>query len=586
MRRIIGLILIVALTIAASLASSFRDTLWAGYRDYISPYVTELPAGPPRPALSPRVVVVLARGLRMDASRQMDTLNDLRRRGADVTLMLDAPTYRLPRWLTLISGAAANIHGMTNNYPARLSDADTVVQQAQANGRNTAFIGSQEFDEILGAGAGRFELTEGLDMNERDDLAITATLAVLRDAVSPASLVFTELALLEESARFGQRGYAIAVNATDRRLRALMSAIDLNTTTLIVVSDRGVMFGPGGALDGGDETEVARAPMVMAGAGIRPGSQALINATDIAPTLAALAGAPMPVHAQGQIALSVLNIGSASEANVDALPTLNELMWASAAQLAAFYEWWSEIANTPRFAAETLRLHESRIKSGEVAAYQSFVMSVTAQAQAARDGRLAAERTQRLPALMGAGLLLLAVVLVAISARVWQPLAGAALYLPAWYAFVFFARGNRLSLSLFPDSNPAPFFAAFERDAAVSLVLLCLLIAATTGEHEDGLEAISTVMGALALVVCGHLAILMWLYWQWGLDFTWNLPASSALVMSLMALSHISALSAQALPDLPNLPNLPVPLIAVVLTLIVYGLARQRVKRSRQRWWR
>ncbi len=583
MRRIIGLILVVALTIAASLASSFRDTLWAGYRDYISPWLAELPAGPPRPALSPRIVVALARGLRMDASRQMETLNDLRRRGADVTLMLDAPTYRLPRWLTLISGASAQAHGVTNNYPARLGSVDTLIRQAQANGRNTAFIGSQQFDEVLGAGAGRFELTEGLDMNERDDLAITATLAVLSDPVSPASLVFTELALLEESARFGPRGYDIAVNATDRRLRALLDAIDLNTTTLIVVSDRGVIFGPAGTLDGGDETEVARAPMVLAGAGIEPGAQALINATDVAPTLAALAGAPMPVHAQGQIALSVLNIGSATAADADAPPILNESMWASAAQLTAFYERWSEVANTPRFAAETLRLHESRIRNGEVAAYQSFVMSVTAQAQAARDGRLATERARRLPALMGAGLLALAVVLVAIGGRMWQPLAGAALYLPAWYAFVFFVQGNRLSLSMFPDSDPATFFAAFERDAALSLGLLCLLVAATTGEQEDGLEAISTVMNALALVVCAHLAAMMWFYWQWSFDFTWNLPASSALVMALMALSHIGALSA---PVSPALPNLPVPLMAAIIALMVYGVARQRAERNRRRWWR
>ncbi len=582
MPRIIGLILIVALTIAASLASNFRDTLWAGYRDYISPYMTELPAGPPRPALSPRIVVVLARGLRLDASRQMSALNELRRRGADVTVMLDTPTYRLPRWLTLISGASAQMHGVTTNYPARLGSADTLIRQAQANGRNTAFIGSQPFDEILGAGAGRFELTEGLDMNDRDDLAITATLAVLSDAVSPASLVFTELALLEESARFGQRGYDIAVNATDRRLRVLMDAIDLNTTTLIVISDRGVIFGPGDALDGGDETEVARAPMVMAGAGIQPNSQALINATDVAPTLAALVGAPMPVHAQGQIALSVLDISGAPAADAETPPIVNQLMWASAAQLATFYERWSEIANTPRFAAETLRLHENRIKNGEVAAYQSFVMSVTAQAQAARDGRLAAERARRLPALIGAGLLLLAIALVAIGWRMWQPLAGAALYLPAWYAFVFFVQGNRLSLSMLPDSNPAAFFAAFERDAALSLGLLCLLVAATTGEQEDGLEAISAVMNTLALVMCAHLAAVVWFYWQWSVDFTWSLPAPSALIASLMALSHISALSVQVSP---TLPNLPVPLIAAIATLVVYGFARQRAERNRRRWW-
>lgn len=586
MRRIIGLILVIALTVAASLASSFRDRLWAEYRDYISPWLAELPAGPARPALSPRMVVVVARALRMDASRRMNTLNEMRRRGADVTLMLDAPTYRLPRWLTLISGAPARTHGVTTNYPARLGSADTLIRQAQANGRNTAFIGSQQFDEILGAGAGRFELTEGFDMNTRDDVAITATLAALNDSLSPASLVFTELALLEESARFGQAGYEIAVAATDRRLRALLDAIDLNTTTLIVVSDRGIMFGRDGALDGGEEAEVTRAPMVMAGAGIRPEAQALINATDVAPTLAALAGAPIPVHAQGQIALAALDVSAAAttgETGAEATPVLNELMWASAAQLTVFYEQWSETANTPRFAAETLRAHEARIRAGETAAYQSFVMSVSAQAQAARERRLATERAQRLPALLGGGLLALAAALATTSRRTWQPLAGAALYLPAWYAFAYFLRGDRLSLSMFADSNPTAFFAGFERDAAISLGILCLLVAVTTGEHEDGLEAISAVMSTLALVVCAHLVMMVWFYWQWGIDFTWNLPAPSALVMALMALSQISALSAQVAP---GLPDLPVPLAAALLTLVVYGFARQRAERSRRRWWR
>ncbi|MCS7060327.1 MAG: alkaline phosphatase family protein [Anaerolineae bacterium] len=588
MQRLIGLILIVALTITASLARGFRDTMWAGYQGYVSPYLAVLPAGRPRPALSSRVVVIVIRGLRLDTSRQMEMLNALRQRGVDATMVLDVPTYRLPRWVTLTSGTAARIHGVTTNYPARLSSADTVIRQAQTNGINTAFVGSQQFDEVMGAGAGRFELIESFDVNERDNLAITATLALLNDPFNAPSLLFTELSALEESAPFGPAGYALAASATDRRLRRVLDAIDLNANTLIIVSDRGLILEQKNdtyvVRDGGSEAEVERVPLVMAGRGIRLGSQALIDAVDFAPTLAALIGAPIPVHAQGQVRSSLLDLRSAQGNNFagDGLSP-GELMWSSAAQLTAFYEHWSEVANVRRFAAETLRVHETRIKSGEEAAYQSFVMSVTAQAQAAREARLTAERAQRLPMLLGAILLSLAIVLITIGRRMWPALIGAALYLPAWHTFAYFVRGNRPSLSLFIDSNPIAFYAALERDAAISLVVLCVLVAATTAEHEDGLEAISTVMNTFGLVMMADLLGVVWFYWQWDIGFTWNLPASSELVTVLAALSHASSFSIQVSPDWPDLP---LPLAAAALTLLVYGVIRRRANRVRRQWWR
>src|SRR5512138_3796320 len=93
MRRVVGLVLVVVLTIFASLAESFRNGLWFSYRDYRSPYMTGLPSGMPRSPASPLVVLLLVRGLRLDPSRQMTSLNKLRELGADMVVEVEPPTF-------------------------------------------------------------------------------------------------------------------------------------------------------------------------------------------------------------------------------------------------------------------------------------------------------------------------------------------------------------------------------------------------------------------------------------------------------------------------------------------------------------
>ncbi len=107
MRRIIGPLLIIALTLLAGFAEQVRDGLWQGYQNYITPYAGPLPAGAIRPPLAPRVVVMLVHGLRLDASNQMPSLNALRQRGADVIIEVPPPTYRLPATYGWLSGGYA-----------------------------------------------------------------------------------------------------------------------------------------------------------------------------------------------------------------------------------------------------------------------------------------------------------------------------------------------------------------------------------------------------------------------------------------------------------------------------------------------
>ncbi|MCL5998463.1 MAG: alkaline phosphatase family protein, partial [Chloroflexi bacterium] len=296
MRRIVGLILVIALTILATFAETFRNALWTSYRDYTSPYLAELPVGSALTPASSRVVLVLVRGLRLESSRQMTTLNDLRGRGADVIVQQTPPTYRLPAWVTLLSGATAETHGVTTNYAPRAAGPQSIFSAAQIAGAASALVGSQLLGDTFGDAVQRFELIETPEVAQRDDDAVRMALDVLRDPTNPMRLVCVELTAIEEAAGDGATSDGAtsggadaagnpALIVTDARIKTLVDALDLNTNTVVILADRGLTQRGN---DGGAETEVAQVPMIMAGMGVAPGGPFMIEATDVAPTLAAL----------------------------------------------------------------------------------------------------------------------------------------------------------------------------------------------------------------------------------------------------------------------------------------------------------
>jgi hypothetical protein len=255
------------------------------------------------------------------------------------------------------------------------------------------------------------------------------------------------------------------------------------------------------------------------------------------------------------------------------------LLWAAAAQLTTFYERWSEVVGQPRFAAESLRQVETRLKAGDTRAYQTLAISLSAQAQSEKAARLTGDRARRLPLALGGALLIVAALGVLIGARMWQPLVGAAVYLGAWHALYTVLLGYRYSLSMFPGGDPAPFLEAIARSATILFLTISVMAAVLARWHDDPLDAVSTVMSTLGVVALAHIAQGLWFYWQWDIVYSWALPDAPALVSAMVGLTQIGALSA---PLAPGWPNLPIPLAAAVLTFVIYGLARQRARRSRK----
>lgn len=564
MRRTLGIVSIVVLTVVASLAQQARDQLWAHYRDYRSPFPGNAPVGSSRATMSSRVVVALIRGLRLDASRQMPALNALRERGADVVVQLTAPTYRLPSWVGWMSGAQPETHGVTTNDSQRGVLPDSIFRQLRASGRSSAIVGSSEWDGLLGDTAGRIELAEGASAAQRDNEAVRIAIDVLRDTAAPAQLVLVELGLLEEVARNTPESYTAAAAATDVRLKELVDTLDLGNATLVVMSDRGL---DARGRDGGSEEIIAQAPLVMAGSGVTPNVQTRASAADIAPTLAALLGAPIPVEAQGAPIF-------------EALQSNPQLPLDSAKQLTTFYEQWSEATGQPRFAAELLQRRQTGLAAGDPASYQEWKSELDVAVADAQGAKLSAERSARFPFVIGIALLLIAIAGIALSSRPWLPLIGAAFYFIAWYVVFLLVRDARFSLTMFRDGNPAPFLATAAQDSMLVLAGACIVVALSADGHDDAFDAIASVMSTLALITLIQIAQFVWFYWQWGDAFTWMLPESSSLVTAMVALTQASALNVRFTS---SLPALPLPLAAAIGTALIYSAKLRLGHRSHHR---
>lgn len=548
--------LLIALTLAATFAEQVRAQLWQRYANYTSPFLEPLPSGPSRPPLARRVVVVLVHGLRLDESRQMPALNTWRMRGADITLELRPPTYRLPMLLTSLSGAWPETHGATTNSPLLLTQPDTILRTAQASGKTTAFVGSDSLSDWLGATLQRVEVVDELAPAQRDQQAVELALTVLNDSARPAQLVLVALSLPEETAQRDPESYRAAIAATDFRIEAIGQALDLGVDTFVVLSDRGLTYD---GRSGGGEAEVVRAPLVLAGAGVAPGAQAIAPATAVAPTLAALMGAPIPAHAQ-------------SGPILEALAPEPALLMASARQLTAFYELWSATMRQPRFASALLRRYEDRLAAGDTISYAKWLAELNQSVRQAASARLNTERITRLPLAAGASLLLLLTTGLIVNRQLIRPAAGALAYLVAWAVLFFVARGGRLSLSLFPDGDPTATLGEWARSSSALMGLIGVAIAFTSGSCEDVFEAIVAALGALGMIAIVQLWVFIGFYWQWGDAFTWTLPDSSAFTAALLALTQLAGLSIQATPDLPRLP---LALLVAIAAAVIYAFVRR-----------
>jgi hypothetical protein len=539
MRQFIGLALIIMITIASALSETLREDILRNYTQYKSPYVARLPQDTADSALTPRLIFVLLRGLRADASRNVPSLNKLRENGADITLELgNAPSY-LPTRYTYFSGAKIETHGITANSGAQgRASADTVFLQLLAQDKFTTIVGSGSWDELFGSSI-------NLEYSAGDELALRSALNIINDPIIKPILVGLELT---ERTDF------------ENRLSRFLSSIDLSKNTVLVLGDS---FVDDVTTNENETQTVVRVPFVLAGAGVRT-TRAVVKAQTIAPTLAILLGIPIPIHAEGVPILPALQLSGRAIADVSDH---------SAAQLTTFYENWAENIRQQRFASELYQTYRPRLRSAtDARVLQNFEIELTARQLVARDNFLSDERMKRLPFIIGLALCFIGYIGLLINERVWAAPLFAAVIILASYVLFFYYRRDQVGFANLLNTDPRPILTRMSRDIAyVLLGVSIVLTIASSLSARSALHVITEVMSAIGLVNLLQVGFVAWFLWQWG-DFSYVLPDYYNFVWVLAALSQLGA---HLVPLFFGI-SIPLPLIIGGWGLVAYGLFRRK----------
>jgi hypothetical protein len=249
--------------------------------------------GPATATTSPlarRVVVVVIDGLRLDASFGHPWLDRLRRRGSEAIGVAGFPTWSRPNQAAILTGVPPLASGVRSNDYAAEVGLDSLMDRAAAAGLRSAYVADVSFGMARMFHAD-FETTHYVPWAGGLGKAIRLVVGQGYPLV-----VIVPGAADEAAHRYGVDGehYRGAIAAIDRTLGDALADLDLTRDAVIVTADHGHIVAGG---HGGVERDVVQVPIVLAGAGVRPGAAlGEVPLTAIAPTVAALLGVPAPGH--------------------------------------------------------------------------------------------------------------------------------------------------------------------------------------------------------------------------------------------------------------------------------------------------
>ncbi len=478
MRNWVNTALSIALVLGIGMvARRVALSAWDSVVRYQPPYHSpaRLPAGP---RLVQRVILVTIDGLRLDTSRRLPFLNELRRRGAGGVVLAGEPSLSNPGRAALATGAWADIHGITSNFAVRRVGVDSVFSLAHTAGLKTATAGSRFWyrtfqpwvDEFLRS-SGEPQPASPAELQAWQHDECDRKLKFLRSAQFDFAVV-DYVAGDIASHDFGARSAAAedVHRITDECVRDLAASQNLCQTTLIVLADHGHIDRGG---HGGNEPEVVAAPLVLAGGPVRAGAKIEARQIDIAPTICALLGLPLPSTSQGRVLLDALQLDTADR--------------------------------------KALEAQQDQQQQG-FARYQRGLLGGN-QAQAAR-----AARFRRLPACLGLGAILVLLLTWLVRFVLRTPgervlaVGGVAAFYAAYY-LLFKLQGLGYSLSTVnKEEYLESFFLADMLVAAAALLLTTFLIGVLSGQGSARLAAAVTLLVSLSLA-----AQVLGVHWYHGL---------------------------------------------------------------------
>lgn len=500
-----------------------------------SPYLRPPAETKPGQSITKHVVLIVVDALRVDTSKNMPSVNALRQSGADRVAVAGQPSFSLPGWTVIGTGAWQEESGFATNSPLNHIELDTIFLAAKRAGLKTALVGTPEWAQLYYQGVDIVDtpkypptkdayhdiptaLAHDTDLGQRG-------LKALAQKPDFALLYFTAVDNLSHGYGGASQQTADAAATDDRSIAQFLQQIDLSNTAVIVTSDHGQVDKnwDGGGGHGGWEPVVLRTPLVMAGQGIKPGQYPDARQADITPTIAALLGLSIPAQNQGDVLADALDAP-------DAVKTAREVD--NAGQLADRYGSMLPIlcGGSCTLDRSLLDQAQAALSAGDTAkaldlAAQSKA-STRSQWDTARSARLVSDRLLRLPVALW---LLIPLALYAWwwarSNWAWRaPVAGAVIYLIAWNVLYYGVRGFTNSITMFNNDEEVFSFVA-DRVADTMVILAVVMVIVGIWRRSAGLGEIARdAVNTLFVIAAALMIQILIFYVLWDVHYSAIMP--------------------------------------------------------------
>lgn len=526
------------------------------------------PGGQVTAPLAPQVVLVVIDGLRVDAVADMPTLALLQRQGAAARALVRPPSYSQPCWTTLVTGAWPELNGSALlNAPddaIQPIPADHIFAAAKRAGLTTALAGASWWASMIPPETLDAHFYVDSFQTDGDQQTADAGLRFLNNFSPNLALIyFGNVDTVGEAEGARSAAYLQAAAQVDDHLRDIVAALDPGRAVLIVTSDHGQVDRGG---HGGGEPEVVYTPFVAVGDAIVPGEYGTIAQADIAPTIAAILGAPVPRSSQGTVRFEMLHTDALKRAQVqlDLAQQRRDLgnLYLNGINQGSLSETAEGDVAVAESSMEVENL-DSAYGLARIAADR-----IDQEMASARQHRIQVERGLRLPVLIVVvGLPLLLLVVRGGRRGGWLLLAALATQLA--YHALFLYQSGVYSFSSVEGLDPFVNQTAL-RVVVASVVGASIVLWRLVREHEDSvLGVIQTSLGYSLLTVwlLGCQAAVA--YWLDGFRFSWYVPDMAATFWQLSALVQAIVTAAVGL--------------ALPVVLILAGLAYQGARALRRR---
>lgn len=272
------------------------------------------------PRLTARVLVIVVDGLRHDTALESDAmprLQALARAGAHGVSLASRVTMTGLGVRTLGTGTSPGLADILLETQLPPVAFDNVFAALRRRGGHIAWIGNTAWKELFGREIDIDpRVSRSLAVMAQADNVWGADTVIVARALRLMARTDWELCIVHlggldnASHRFTPFGdeFRRKARAVDGDIADIVAAAG-PATTVIVTSDHGASDA---GHHGSGEPITRRTPLVLAGAAVAPGRVVDARQTDIAPTIAALLGLPIPAPSEGTVLVDALAIDRAT----------------------------------------------------------------------------------------------------------------------------------------------------------------------------------------------------------------------------------------------------------------------------------